>query len=927
MFARNRLVFGCVVVLLLAAAASADAQTTTGRLIGTIYDGNSVPLPGATVTISSPSQIGGEQIKISGGGGEFSFVGIAPGVYTVNASLHGFITQERSEVKVPLGGAAAISIMLPEGTFGGEVEVVAETPVVDPTQVNTEQIFDEDYLQNASIGSRNRDYTSVLGQAAGVGGADNPNVFGSAMNENAYYVDGIDTTDPVVGTWGTTFNFDSIQEIQFQTSGFEAQYGRATGGLVNLVTKSGGNQFRGTLDIRYRDERFQESGEHYDASNLDSAYQDIAVTLGGPIVRDKVWFFTSYENINSEFTPIQSPTTRDWEGQNYLGKLTWQISSSWRLMGKFSGNPADVFNDNASRYREPEATNFQKQASDILTGELNAVLSDSLLWTVTAGSYKSVLDTVPMSGDLQTIGHTNGITGVSSGNYGNQQYSDRSRAELGTNLTWFVDDFGGSHEFKGGLEYAALDFNASNCSTGTPNGEACGVTGVSGFFFNDIDFGGGPLPWLMSEGVSGGEQTYKGTLNTAYLQDSWRVLPNLTIKVGVRLDNVAYDNNLGVEIADLTKWQPRLGVAWDITNDAKNVVRGNFGRFMHPNALVLPYQVRDTEEPGGTWYSCSGVLPLFWGVVVESPEECAAFASNYGMGYRMDHEGWDPLGWVLDPRNIFGSEPSGIDPNTNPTYADTLSLAYEREVGNRASIEFAYVKKNTRDIIEDTCDGNLEPGGPSENADCDQYILANLMDGNLGRDYQGFIVKYETRTYSWLTLLTSYTYSKSEGHIEDTQGGNFDYDVYPWHWENRYGYLSDHRAHRFKLNGYFLIKGDWTIGFDGFYSSAYTWEPRDTSGVNLEIPYGQYYLEPRGNREANSNHQLDLQLSKGFTINRMRLVLIGSVHNVFSAERVTTVCNSIYGCGTDADLQPIGTGDATNWQIPRQWEVGFRFEF
>ncbi len=200
MFEKNRLVVGCVVVLFLAAAASADAQTTTGRLIGTIYDGNSVPLPGATVTISSPAQIGGEQLRISGGGGDFSFVGIAPGVYTVTASLHGFVTQERSEVKVPLGGATALSIMLPEGTFGGEVEVVAETPVVDPTQVNTEQIFDQGYLQNASIGSRNRDYTAVLVQAAGVAGNDNPNVFGSAENENAYYIDGIDTTDPVVGS-------------------------------------------------------------------------------------------------------------------------------------------------------------------------------------------------------------------------------------------------------------------------------------------------------------------------------------------------------------------------------------------------------------------------------------------------------------------------------------------------------------------------------------------------------------------------------------------------------------------------------------------------------------------------------------------------------------------------------------------------------
>ncbi len=692
------------------------------------------------------------------------------------------------------------------------------------------------------------------------------------------------------------------------------------------MTKSGGNQFSGTLDIRYRDERFQESGEHYDASNLDTAYQDIGVTLGGPIVRDKVWFFASYENINSEFTPIESPTMFDWEGQNYLGKLTWQISPSWRLMGKYSGNPADIYNASASRFRAVEATDYQMQGSDILTAELNAVLSDNVLLSATVGSYSSELNVTPMSGDLQAIGHANGNTGMLTGNYANQQYSDRNRMELGTDLTWFVDDFGGSHEFKGGLEYSALDFSASNCTTGTPNGEAC-VAGVSGHFFNDIEFGGAPLPWLMNENVAGGEQTYEGTLNTAYLQDSWRVVPNLTLKIGVRYDNIAYDNNVGTEIADLNKLQPRVGVAWDVTNDAKNVVRANYGTFMHPSALTLPWQVRATDEPGYRWYSCSGIVALSWGVPVGSPEECAAFAETFGMGYRTDHEGWDPLGWVLHPAEIYGSEPNGIDPNTRPTYADTLSLAYEREVGKRASIEFAYVNKKTRDIIEDTCDGNLGAGGPSEDAACDSYILANVMDGDLRRDYEGFIVKYETRSFSWLTLLTSYTYSKSEGNIEATQGGGSDFDVYPWHWENRYGYLADHAAHRFKVNGYFLIKGDWTVGFDGFWSSAYTWEPRDNATVNLDIPYGEYFLEPRGNRDANPNYQLDLQLSKGFTIKRMRLLLIGSVYNALSSEQGTLVCNSIYGCGTNADGDPIEVGDSTNWQTPRRWEVGFRFEF
>jgi hypothetical protein len=294
----------------------------------------------------------------------------------------------------------------------------------------------------------------------------------------------------------------------------------------------------------------------------------------------------------------------------------------------------------------------------------------------------------------------------------------------------------------------------------------------------------------------------------------------------------------------------------------------------------------------------------------------------------MDPDGWDPGGWVLTPNNIFGSEPSQIDPNLKAMYTETFSLAYERAVGRRAALTFTYVDKTTNDIFEDTCDGNLPT--PSADADCHYYLMANLPE--LARDYQGFIVEYSTRTFDWLTLNASYTWSESQGSQEYNQNAGVDFDYFPAHYDNRYGYLNDHREHRFKLNGFFSIKGDWTIGFDGFYSSAFTWEPQANSsnegqvweGVQIpdNIPYGTYYVEPRGNRDGASIYQLDLQLSKGFTVGQsLRLVLIGSVFNVFSSENVTGICSSINNCGS------AGTGDATAWQVPRRYEVGFRVEF
>jgi hypothetical protein len=823
---------------------------------------------------------------------------------------------------VSLGHAVALIIEMPRGSFTGEIEVVDETPVVDPTQVSTGQIFDEDYMQSSAIGSANRSYFTIVNQTAGVAGGGTwsavpqPRVFGSTIGENAYFIDGVDTTDPVMATGIVPMNFDAIGEIQFQTGGFEAEYGRATGGIVNLVTRSGGNHFSGTLDVRYRDQSFQESGEQFDSSELDTQYQNLAATLGGPIARDRVWFFASYQWIDDEFTPIAAPTTEDQESQVYLVKITWQIDPSWRLTGKYSGELWHADNRDSSRWRMPEATRYSESDTVILSADLSAVLSDSLLWNTTAGLYRFDGESYPQSGDLQTIGHYNYDTGVYTHNYGSQLYWGADRDDFTTDLTWFVDGLAGSHEFKAGLEYSDIALpDDGYCSTGTPNGERC-VEGVPGLFFLDIEYGG-TLPYIMEEYFGFTEAEYTGAISTVFVQDAWRVTRDLTLKLGLRYDSVSYDDNEGAQVVDMDKLQPRLGFAWDVRGDAKNVLRGSWGRFMHPGSLSLPGWATNLDTGGGYWYACSFAVPLYLEVPVSSSEECAAAAADLGFPYRLDHEGWDPFGWILPPWEVYGSEVSRIDSGLRATYADELILAFEREVGNRSSIEFSYVDKKTRDIFDDTCNGNIPT--PSADAACDYYVFANLPE--LKRDYRGFIVAYETRGLDWLTLLASYTYSSSEGSVEYTQYAGQVADVYPWHFDNRYGYLGDHREHRLKLNGFVTLDGDWTIAFDGYWSSPFTWAPYENRDDNPEIPYGGHLLEPAGNREANSSHQLDLQLSKGFSLGPVRLVLIGSVYNVFSDERPTEVCERVGGCGE------IEMGEPTDWQTPRRYELGFRVEF
>ncbi|MGD8440662.1 MAG: TonB-dependent receptor, partial [Holophagae bacterium] len=893
----------------------AAGQTTTGRFMASAVDESGAALPGVTVTIDSPALIGGVRTNVTDDRGEAVFLALGPGEYTVRASLVGFTTQERSSVKVPLGGTAVVPITMPMAAFAGDIEVTDEVPVVDTTQINTGQVFREDYMQGSAIGSGNRDYTTIVNQAAGVVGGNSwagvpqPRILGSSIGDNAYFIDGMDATNPVMATATTRLNFDAIGEIQLQTGGFEAEYGRATGGIINLVSKSGGNRFSGSFDVRYRDNSFQENGEHFDPSD-DSKFLVAGATLGGPIVRDRVWFFASVGHTEDVFTPAEAAAAEDMQGQTYLAKITWQIDPGWRLAGKYTTDPTTIDNWGVSRTTLPEASAFKKGTTTLTSTELNAVLSDALMWNTTLGRYHYLSNVYPIHGDLSLIGHYNWDTDISSVSRGNQQYWDTSRLDLASDLTWFVDDLAGSHEFKGGIEVGQLGFTTSSCNTGTPNGERC-VPGGVGFYFNDIGVDSA-LPFLMWESHTAGETEYDGRVSTAFVQDAWRPRPNLTIKAGLRYDLVSYDTNNGTRIADLDKLQPRLGVSWDLTNNAKNILRGSWGRFMHPNMMTLPSHVRDLVEPAYRWYSCTTIMEA------TSAAECAAIADDLGWDYRTDNVGWDPFGWVLSPDEVYASEPSQADPDMRASYADELVLAFEREVGRQSSIELTYLDKKTRDLVDDTCNGNWPT--PSEGSACDSYFLANFDE--LRRDYRGLTLTFETRRWSWLSLLASYTYSSSKGSIEYSQNGNWEVDLYPWHYESIYGYMSDHRRHRIKLNGFVTIPGDWSIAFDARWTSAFPWAPVEDPRDIPEMPWGYNFVEPWGSRAGNSNSELDLQLSKGFRTGGVRFVLIGTVLNAFGTEQVTEVCPLVSGCGFDDDGSPIDMGDPTDWQTPRRYEVG-----
>ena len=276
---------------------------------------------------------------------------------------------------------------------------------------------------------------------------------------------------------------------------------------------------------------------------------------------------------------------------------------------------------------------------------------------------------------------------------------------------------------------------------------------------------------------------------------------------------------------------------------------------------------------------------------------------------------WDPNGYWLGDWYYGSQEGVQIAPGLDAMVSEQMVLGIEREFAHRSSVELSYVDKAADSLFEDTCTGNLPE--PSADADCHTYTLANLPF--LERTYEAWMLRVQSRAKPWLHLLGSYTWAKSLGNVE-SWGDGYDFDIYPEHWENRYGYLGDDRRHRLRLNGYFLLPWRSSVAFAAAWMSEYPY-----TVVEPIYPYGDRFREPRGSRRAAAIHWIDLQLSKTFQVGPTDLSLIGTVTNLLDDEQVIRVCDGYYGCVIDGEEYNLD--EPMFFMQPRSYELGVRMTF
>ena len=585
------------VALLLAGTVIAQ---TTGRIVGKIVDSSGAALPGVTVTATSPS-LQGASTTVTDGEGNYRFPTLPPGAYMVKTTLSGFKSVEQSNVAVGLDRTVEVNLTMPVAAVEETVRVEAASPVVDTTSTTTGVNAKAELFNRLPV---QRDFYSIARVAPGttedrVG----TSVFGSSGAENQYIIEGLNSTGIERSEKIKQLNFDFVEEIEVKTGGLNAEYGRMTGGVINVITKSGGNNFSGSVfgfneggGLQSNDSTAGDRPTYQTTvANIDRKW-DFGGNLGGYIVKDKLWFFGAYNyvfqrtntvvirDLNTPGAPGIGSEVPDETNRNLAsGKVTYKLSSSQTLTGSVNADPAKS-EGNRFAISGPPSTYEGTLETGSTDGVVryDGVFGSSFLLRGTYGRHaeKNKIDgpgkTIPLSVD-QTVNPS-----IRTGGFGGYfQDSDFSRDIYKVDAT----KFWASHEIKGGIDWEVEDSSIDR------------YQGGAGIINTKLTSGGVVYyrhRYYVNDRAPGFDRnvpaTYQpliplttepGTKNTAfYAQDSWRVLTNLTINGGVRWERQEVGDRDGNTVFDLKKnWAPRIGAVWDFTRNGRSKIYGNWGRF------------------------------------------------------------------------------------------------------------------------------------------------------------------------------------------------------------------------------------------------------------------------------------------------------------------------------------------------------------
>ncbi len=742
--------FNTTLLLALFAIACLQGQDITrGSITGTVRDPGSMVVSGAMVKLTSPY---GDHSTTTNGSGEYTFLNLVIGAgYSIEVDQPGFAPATATNLAVGINQQTSHDFTLTLGTTAQTVEVSAGgTEAIDLSTTTIGANIDESLYKTVPIG---RNISAVMAMApgvsdsdmAGVSGASNPSINGASGLENEYIVNGADTTDPGFGGFGTYsrtygalgngINFDFVQEVQVQTGGFEAQYGEALGGVVNVVTKSGTNQYHGDVFAYFQPQQFEATRNNANpllVSKTDylahTGSLDYGADGGGYILKNKLFWYGGFNPLYNYTYKEADPSYANYAlgvvdrkitSYDYTAKINYNISSKHQLEGSVFGDPSHTpmtFNTNLSTTAAPGPIDTSVESklqfgTRTWTGRYNGTLTPNWVVTVNYSNYYNSFLETPLQNGYQIVDNT----ALEDGTGGRMVYGGIGSIEATVSkvnqlavASNHVFQFFGSHNLQLGYQFEDDVYNDVLAYTGAPFtfpnipalGPAAGATSYGGVFVREHENASDPSSPIVLEverSIYSSPTVATDTrYHAGYIQDTW-TFGRLSIKPGLRFEQQSMLGNQQSYVF-AHNWAPRIGFVLDPFNNRKTKVFGTWGRFYEK--IPLDIAVREFSlqtETNGELYADPG-----------PGKQPNLSASSYIPGGQIAFQG------------VGGLTP--IAPNTGAEYQDEVAAGIEHEFANNFTVTGRFVYRDMRRILEDTSGVNVTQalaGLPQ------QYVIAN----------------------------------------------------------------------------------------------------------------------------------------------------------------------------------------------------------
>jgi hypothetical protein len=888
--------------------AVSGAQTRSS-IVGTIKDSGGGVLPGVSLSLDSPDMVGGIQATTSGADGTYRFSELAPGIYAIKGSLQGFQTINRTELRVPFGTTLTVDLMMELGAVNETLTVKGESPVIDVKTAAATAKLDNALIealpQNPNLHSIS--VFEIFTLTPGV--STLRTAHGGARDANNLMIDGTPSTIPNrAGIDAAGFAYHWIQEVQVVSLGANAEYGDFTGTISNVVLRSGSNRLQGLVD--YETTRRGWGGNN--TGSLTPAQQDqfkpLAITnqsdttaqLGGPLVKDRLFFFGGFKYYSQKQIPSGSlgETPRVDKLPSYITKMNWAISPNIKLEGLIEHDHSQVENVKAGPSVQPEA-NYSNDNSKYLWNErLTWTPGKTTLVELRSNGVHIFENQIPRPPNSWSgpPGHADLTTGIQSVNVASALGSDEgTRTLFGGSVTrWLSQGSGKGHELKSGVELERMYYNERSQFAG-------------GLLYQDI--GGRPNQVMIWNGsfVQG-----TGWRTTLFAQDNWALTNRLTLQPGLRLAINRGSVPVKGHVFSTNPVSPRIGVAWDLVGDHKNLVRAHYGRF-HEALLTALYQFLDTSQQS----------PMITAKVL-------------------------PDGSFQELTRVTPATNFGIDPNLRHAYVEQYLAAFEREVFTDLAVTAQYIGRRYQDMFAFVDTGSKwapvaarDPGpdgilgngddGPGFTAynllNPGQAFLQLTNPSDAWRHYQAVQVSAKKRfSHNWQADV-SYTYSKTEGNVSNAQQanvagaeagttGNF---VDPNHLINMTGRALYDFPHQVLAQATYVVPvlGGFNISPRYRYQSGQPWG-RTIVVRGFNQGSETIRIEPRGTRRNAATSTIDLRLEKTFHLD-------AAGHTVGLYVDAVNLNNQ--GAGIVRETSGSSFATLSSWSAPRLFQAGARLTF